>query len=90
MSSFQPGAMVSVVGRVTGESSIETSDGVSVSLNGAVDGMPTSGCVEVVGTIDGDAAISPKRACAFGDDFDLKNYDDLVKLINGKYSPLFQ
>lgn len=127
--------MVSVVGRITGENAIETSDGVAVSLvNHSVENMPAryvtippaappgprraiprSGCVEIVGTIEDGAALSPKRACAFGDDFgahpasrrrsrssrrrfpltpspraDLKNYDDLVTLMNGKYSSLFQ
>ena len=92
MSSKQPGAMVSVVGRVTGANSIETSDGVAVTLNGdpTVGEFPASGCVEIVGTVDGDAALSPKRAVSFGDDFDLQNYDALVNLIGGKYAPLFQ
>ena len=49
-----------------------------------------SGCVEVVGTIEDGACLSPTRFCSFGEEFDLKNYDDLVGHIEGKYKDLFQ
>ena len=41
MSNYQPGKMVSLVGRVTSESTIETSDGMSVSITAhSLPGMP--------------------------------------------------
>jgi len=129
--------MVSVVGRVTGENAIETSDGVAVSISAHSLEFPArcaspslsraarprrrarpphatraharaaprcpatpratsphaslrSGCVEVVGTIEDGACLSPTRFCSFGEEFDLKNYDDLVGHIEGKYKDLFQ
>ena len=35
-------------------------------------------------------SVSPLRVAAFGDDFDLKNYDDLVGLAGDKYAALFR
>ena len=31
-----------------------------------------------------------KKSAAFGDDFDLKNYDDLIGLAGDKYAALFR
>ena len=87
-------ATVSVVGRLTGDSSIETSDGVQINLvepsEAAQTMMPASGCVEVVGTVRDTGSVSPLRVAAFGDDFDLKNYDDLIGLAGDKYAALFR
>ena len=52
--------------------------------------MPASGCVEVVGTVRDTGSVSPLRVAAFGDDFDLKNYDDLIGLAGDKYAALFR
>ena len=85
---------MSLVGRLTGDASIETSDGVQINLvepsDAAQGAMPASGCVEVVGTIRDTGSISPLRVAAFGDDFDLKNYDDLLGLAGDKYSALLR
>ena len=48
------------------------------------------GGVEAVGTVRDTGAVSPLRVAAFGDDFDLKNYDDLVGLAGDKYAALFR
>ena len=94
LASLEAGATVSVVGRLTGDSSIETSDGVQINLvepsEAAQTMMPASGCVEVVGTVRDTGSVSPLRVAAFGDDFDLKNYDDLVGLAGDKYAALFR
>ena len=94
LASLEAGATVSVVGRLTGDSSIETSDGVQINLvepsEAAQTMMPASGCVEVVGTVRDTGSVSPLRVAAFGDDFDLKNYDDLIGLAGDKYSALFR
>ena len=75
-------------------SSIETSDGVQINLvepsEAAQTMMPASGCVEVVGTVRDTGSVSPLRVAAFGDDFDLKNYDDLIGLAGDKYAALFR
>mmetsp|Transcript_13400 Transcript_13400/g.39878 ORF Transcript_13400/g.39878 Transcript_13400/m.39878 type:complete len:112 (-) Transcript_13400:81-416(-) len=85
------GKMVSVVGRVGAGDTIEASDGVAVTLSGApgVGEVPTSGCLEVVGTVGDDGSLSPARVTPLGDDFDLANYEALVELANGKYASLF-
>ena len=94
LASLEAGATVSVVGRLTGDSSIETSDGVQINLvepsEAAQTMMPASGCVEVVGTVRDTGSVSPLRVAAFGDDFDLKNYDDLIGLAGDKYAALFR
>ena len=94
LASLEAGATVSVVGRLTGDSSIETSDGVQINLvepsEAAQTMMPASGCVEVVGTVRDTEPVSPLRVAAFGDDFDLKNYDDLIGLAGDKYAALFR
>ena len=94
LASLEAGATVSVVGRLTGDSSIETSDGVQINLvepsEAAQTMMPASGCVEVVGTVRDTGSVSPLRVAAFGDDFDLKNYDDLIGLASDKYAALFR
>ena len=94
LASLEAGATVSVVGRLTGDGSIETSDGVQINLvepsEAAQTMMPASGCVEVVGTVRDTGSVSPLRVAAFGDDFDLKNYDDLVGLAGDKYAALFR
>lgn len=85
--------MVSIVGRVAGQDAIETSDGVTISLVDAAqiasEAMPASGCVEIVGTLRDGTSVQPARATAFGDDFDLKNWDELIGLMNGPYKALF-
>ena len=94
LASLEAGATVSVVGRLTGDSSIETSDSVQINLvepsEAAQTMMPASGCVEVVGTVRDTGSVSPLRVAAFGDDFDLKNYDDLIGLAGDKYAALFR
>ena len=81
-------------GGLTGDSSIGTSDGVQINLvepsEAAQTMMPASGCVEVVGTVRDTGSVSPLRVAAFGDDFDLKNYDDLIGLAGDKYAALFR
>ena len=85
---------MAVVGRLAGDSRMEARDGGQINLGGpsgaAQTMMPASGCVEVVGTVRDTGSVSPLRVAAFGDDFDLKNYDDLVGLAGDKYAALFR
>ncbi len=48
----------------------------------------TSGFVEIVGQVTGDHEMSEMRSIAYGDDFDLENYNKAITLLNGQYRHL--
>ena len=60
---------------------------VSVTRSGG-GGAFTSGFVEIVGQVTGDHAMSEMRTTAFGDEFDLDNYNAAITLLNGQYRHL--
>jgi hypothetical protein len=93
---------IRLVGKVSsiidGKVTLETSDQRYVPINSRIisagapdmqDVYVVGNVVEVVGAVRSDGTIEEFNALNFGKDFDLNNYNKLVELIHGKYSPLF-
>eukprot|EP00283_Hemiselmis_rufescens_P004418 CAMPEP_0173436732 /NCGR_PEP_ID=MMETSP1357-20121228/17030_1 /TAXON_ID=77926 /ORGANISM="Hemiselmis rufescens, Strain PCC563" /LENGTH=113 /DNA_ID=CAMNT_0014401855 /DNA_START=56 /DNA_END=397 /DNA_ORIENTATION=+ len=92
------GLQVTVVGKVkpgVGQGEyvhLEGSDGGDIIVNRSqsVQGDYGSDFVEVVGTVNADRTVTEAKFSNFGNDFDLKQYNDLVLLSNGALKHLFQ
>ncbi|KAK2962411.1 putative replication factor A3 [Blattamonas nauphoetae] len=69
---------------------LTTSDGVSVTvIQDEGSATPQTPYVEVVGTVINNVTIQEILLVDFGKDFDMKAYDQCVKLINGPFQSLF-
>ncbi|WPT14296.1 Replication protein A 14 kDa subunit B [Picochlorum sp. SENEW3] len=91
MSKYE-GKRVRLVGKVEEISGttmkVKTSDDamVDVLLTGAA---PTDAFVEIDGTVEGPNVIREESNVGFGNDFDMKNYNQVCTLMNDKYRSLF-
>jgi len=92
------GATVRLAGKVARElkqdsnaMTLETSDGgqVVVSLSNDASSYMTSPFVEVVGKVEPNGTVTEYSGVALSSDFDMKLYDQMIVLMNGKYRNLF-
>mmetsp|Transcript_16014 Transcript_16014/g.24029 ORF Transcript_16014/g.24029 Transcript_16014/m.24029 type:complete len:119 (+) Transcript_16014:59-415(+) len=82
LSSVAEGSIVAVVGTLKDGMVIEASDGGSIRIiETDTITMPSSGIVEILGSVENSSAVKPIRVTSFGDNFDLKNYEGLLTVM---------